>query len=1139
MKKIVVSILSIVVNSHVMATTYTLAPQSSDGIVDADDAILSINAANGRVGNSSGTAGYGGADIFAFALPQIKLPYGTQVSASLSIDCTTVSSGLNFDTDLYSLGISPSSAIYGSDYFNGTYASDTYNLALQQHFTVPTSTPGWIQANAQGSAALSSDISNYLTNMGIPGTTEYYFLRLSPDFASPTDEDLGYIFDFQNSGTTTQPQLTITTTNAPELGRVMIEYWTAINNGQVLTDLTSLATYTNDTPSSREEATVMSLPGAASPTGLVTNWGTGASGARIMGIFYPTTTGTYTFQLTSNAQSALYFGTQASNILGSSPNVIASLASKNEAPVTSGAQVLTAGTPYYIAAVEKSGPLDANPCPTLSIAYTTPTNNTMSAMPTTNVAPYDPSTPYVAQSPLGAAPNEVSKTLCQGQVYGGVTDPLRGHPRLMISPAALARLYTAINVSGSVSATWWAQLQANANTDITAGPVPMGTSSGTFLSQAVVMNNQIYTLALVYNLTTNTTLQASCLTAIINQLKAVESWQCPVPNTSAWGAGTNSSNTQFLAVAEITHAYAIGYDWCYSGIVAQGDQTEFLNDIVTNGLIPGESVYTTYQTYVSEGQQSQLNGTSAWWVNVPNNWSIVCSSGLMMGALAVLNDETSSPQAPLILDEYFPSLSKGNLAMQELGPDGGWPEAHTYWQYVTRYLATLMASLETSTGTNYQFDQTPGLASTGIQDVYDSGPQNDAFPFGDAPSFALTPAPSNEYFGLKYNEPIYSWSEIDAINENTDHTTENVTPMDLVWYDSRAGDGGYKAATAPVNPVSIGLPLVNYLSCGLVSMRTAWQEYNCIYVGVKAGSNQAGHSELQAGAFYLDAGGANWITMLGRGDYDGTPLNYGAAGYFQSNPWINDNHWQFYNARAEGNNTLLVETGTTNSPDGGQTFLDGYTISTLPFPFPSVANVTNLSSSLDGYNGTPEQKCIIDMTNAYKLTDGDPWNQVSSSAGVTSAKRGIRIVNQQKTVSSSAEGTVQVQDEVTVGANSTIYWNAHFQTTSTTCISGNGTGTLVLAQSATPTKGAPVLSISVQSPAGATLEVMNPIQQLTVPSSDTPYPPTQSNENGAGKFYLKLSGVSGAQTITVSMSPYLYESTTVPALPPVVPLSTW
>ena len=1111
-----------------------LTPQASDGIVDADKVVLSTSSTNGRVGNSGGTPGYGEGDILVFALPQIKLPYGTQVSASLSVDCAAVSSGLIFNTDLYSLGISPSSTILGTDYFNGTYGTDPDNLALQQQFAIPTSTVGWIQPNAQGAAALSADISNYLTNEGIPGTTEYYFLRLSPDFSAPSDENLGYIFDFQNSGTTTQPQLTITTSNSPELGRVLIEYWTDINNGQVLSDLTSLATYTSDTPSSREEATVMSLPSAASPSGFVTNWGTGASGARIIGVFYPTATGTYTFQLTSNAQAALYFGSQTTNILGSSPNVIASLASKNSPPVTSGPQVLTAGTPYYIAAVEKTGPLDSNPCPTLSIAYTTPTNGTMSAMPTTNVAPYDPGTPYVAQNPLGASPNQVSKTLTQGQVNSGVTDPLRGHPRLMISPASLARLYTAVNISGSVSAAWWAQLQTDANSYITAGPVAEGTSTGTFLSQAVIMDNQIYTLALVYNLTTNTTLQTSCLNAIVNQLNAVESWQCPQSGTGPWGNGTNSS-TQFLSVAEITQAYAIAYDWCYSGLVAKGVQTGYLNEIVNNGLIPGEQAYTTYQTYISEGKQSQLPGTNAWWVNTPNNWSIVCNSGLELGALAILNDETSSPQAPLILDEYFPAIGTGNQAMAELGPDGGWPEGHTYWQYITRYLSVLMASLETTAGTNYQIDTLPGVASTGIQDVYDSGPQEDAFPYGDAPSTALSVAPSNEYFGLKYNQPIYSWSEIDAIEQNTSGTSPaNVTPMDLVWYDPRAGNGSYTNSTAPVNPISLDLPLVNYLSCGLVSMRNAWRQFNAIYLGVKAGSNQAGHGLLQAGAFYLDAQGATWITMLGRGTWNGTPLNYSESAYFQSNPWTNGNRWQFYNARAEGNNTLLINPG----PDGGQTFLDGYSDSSLPFPFPNVATVTNLSSSADGYNGTPEQKVIVDMSDAYALTDGDPWNQVSSSTGVTSAKRGFRIVNQQNPPNWLAEGTVQVQDEVTVGSNATVYWNAHY-TAPVTCISGNGTSTIVLAQSSSPGNGAPALSMTVQSPAGATFQIMNPVTQLPIAPGDTPYPPTQSNEYSAGKIYVKLTGVSGAQTITVSMSPFLYNQTSVPTLPPVTALSTW
>ena len=272
MKRLVLCLTSVLTLGIASAATYTLTPQTSDGTVDYDQGVISTTGTSARIGLQNNTPGYGSAGIFVFALP--KLAYGTQItSASLSLQMTGPQYNPNFNMDLYSLGISESSTILGTDYFNGAYGTDPHATPIMENYATPTTPAGWLSPSGTGVTNLVEDLNNYLST----GTTlnDYYFLRVSMNsVGAPPNNNMGYWFDFTESGTSTQPKLSITTAPPPQFGRVMIEYWTAISNGQALSDLTSLATYGNDQPSSRELATVMSLPSAASPTGFATNWGT-------------------------------------------------------------------------------------------------------------------------------------------------------------------------------------------------------------------------------------------------------------------------------------------------------------------------------------------------------------------------------------------------------------------------------------------------------------------------------------------------------------------------------------------------------------------------------------------------------------------------------------------------------------------------------------------------------------------------------------------------------------------------------------------------------------------------------------------------------------------------------------------------
>lgn len=101
--------------------------------------------------------------------------------------------------------------------------------------------------------------------------------------------------------------------------------------------------------------------------------------------------------------------------------------------------------------------------------------------------------------------------------------------------------------------------------------------------------------------------------------------------------GGNFRNTpHFLDTAELTAAFAIGYDWLYDNWT-DDQRTTIRNAIVDYGLSYGLQVY------------KNPNVTYGWWHNgVNGNWNCVSNGGLIMGSLAIYEDDTSGVAAELL-----------------------------------------------------------------------------------------------------------------------------------------------------------------------------------------------------------------------------------------------------------------------------------------------------------------------------------------------------------------------------------------------------------------------------------------------------------------------------------------------------------
>ena len=160
------------------------------------------------------------------------------------------------------------------------------------------------------------------------------------------------------------------------------------------------------------------------------------------------------------------------------------------------------------------------------------------------------------------------------------------------------------------------------------------------LAQSRRCLDRVYTLALLYRLDG----KKQYLERALRELRAAAGF--PDWNPS-----------HFLDTAEMTHAFAIGYDWLYQSLTPS-DRAWIRQALVAKGLNQALPIY--------EAQR--------WWTVNRFNWNQVCNGGIAIGALAIAEEEPAKSAAVL---RY--ALKSLPLALASYGPDGGWPEGPGYW----------------------------------------------------------------------------------------------------------------------------------------------------------------------------------------------------------------------------------------------------------------------------------------------------------------------------------------------------------------------------------------------------------------------------------------------------------------------------
>ena len=414
------------------------------------------------------------------------------------------------------------------------------------------------------------------------------------------------------------------------------------------------------------------------------------------------------------------------------------------------------------------------------------------------------------------------------------------HPRLILSAEDCAKLKARVASEAQLK-QWHEDLKKAAASVLTSSPSKYEIPDGLrLLATSRRVLERVRLLALLYRLDGD-------------RKYADRAWK----ELEAAAAFKDWNTKHFLDTAEMTHAFAIGYDWLYDYLTPER-RAILQQAMVEKGIKPALSVVN-----------GEIRG--GWWSKATHNWNQVCNGGVGIGALALAEVE------PALTGQFLEaSLKSLQLALRSYGPDGAWNEGPGYWGYATDYTVAYLASLNSALGTDFGLSGFPGFDQTALFPLYMRGTTGLSFAFADAHSGRIK-APTLFWLARRFNQPVAAWMEQHVNTPNA---------LDLVWYDAKA-----------LSPKAAGLPLDKlYRGVDVATFRGAWEDDQATFIGFKAGDNKANHSHLDLGTFVLDALGERWAEDIGSDDYN-------MPGYFGGK------RWDYYRLRAEGHNTLVINPG--------------------------------------------------------------------------------------------------------------------------------------------------------------------------------------------------------------------------------------
>jgi hypothetical protein len=320
--------------------------------------------------------------------------------------------------------------------------------------------------------------------------------------------------------------------------------------------------------------------------------------------------------------------------------------------------------------------------------------------------------------------------------------------------------------------------------------------------------------------------------------------------------------SHYLDVAEMTAGLAIAYDWLFDDLPAD-ERAAIRRAIVDKGIAQARNGHATFR--------------------YANNWNQVCIGGMVLGALAVQEDEPG-----LARDLLAAARKDVFTGLRAYAPDGVYPEGPGYWSYGTSYSILLVAALRNAALGDWGVLAAPGFARSAEFYAQSIGPSGKHFNFGDGVEGQELPSPI-VYLARESNRPALLTAKREMIRKNQG-LAERFAPLSVLWWPAADSGDPPSPAFAGQGPQPVAI------------WRTSWRDPNALWFAIKGGGARHNHAHMDAGSFVLDMDGLRWAKDLGMQDYESLE----SRGIDLWNMRQDSPRWQVFRLGSDAHNTLTV-----------------------------------------------------------------------------------------------------------------------------------------------------------------------------------------------------------------------------------------
>jgi len=458
--------------------------------------------------------------------------------------------------------------------------------------------------------------------------------------------------------------------------------------------------------------------------------------------------------------------------------------------------------------------------------------------------------------PCIAIAEDIGQSNSQTEDHGDFTDGQKvisdmigkngmyAHPRIIMSEERFAKMKTHIG-DGSVTAILLDKLRSEADRTLDMPVCQYEISDGIrLLETSKRIQRRVAALAMAYN--------------IFGEEKYAR--RCYAELEAACGF-SDWNPRHFLDTAEMSTAFAFGYDWLYNWM-NDDQRTLIRTNLIKKGL----------EQVMEDFEDKPRDRTYRWYQDYPgDNWKLVCTGSMSMAALAVGDEADAESIASEVLT-YAYKEAYSFVRRAYSAKDGTYSEGLGYWDYATYYLGLHSSALKSAAGTDYGLANSEGLRKSVDFIRYMSSNTSKSFSFGDDGDSRDTGWAVLLWLGGHLQSYDISAIRIGKI-EN-----DSFNYLDLLWIDEDKAAGSVK--DSPTDWGEAG--------ASNASFRNTWDESGIVAALHAGENNYKYHGHYDLGSFYIESNGARFFTDLGNENYE------------------LENRQYSYRIRAEGHNTLVI-----------------------------------------------------------------------------------------------------------------------------------------------------------------------------------------------------------------------------------------